>query len=168
MERIPIPSWKSIVFHAPSRFQDGAGTMRLSIRFNGDMDAVPLQLNFSDNRLYLTGMFPARNPAFHCPVRWVKRALARCSTLWRPPTFRHVAADRISTARSALRPAEGAHEPLSCGWFKGMAKATATQSGYRYSFSLSWTIKSVRSRAHAGPCMAKANCVAKQSWIRSE
>lgn len=28
--------------------------------------------------------------------------------------------------------------PLSCGWFKGIAKAgTATQSGYRYGFSLS-------------------------------
>ena len=48
------------------------------------------------------------------------------------------------------------YEPLSCSWFKG-----TTQSGHRYGFRLSRTIKSVRSRAHAGSCMAKANCAAR-------
>ena len=113
MERIPIPSWESIVFHTPSRFQDGAGTMRLPIRFHSAIDAVPLLEFFQRHDFILPACFRLVNPAFRCPVRWVKRALARYSTFYVTP-FRHVVADRISTSRSALRPAEGhtGHYPV--------------------------------------------------------
>lgn len=66
--------------------------MRVPIRFNGDIDAVPLQSKiFRLHGFIFPACFWIANPVFRYLVRWVKRALARYSTLCRPPTLRHSA-----------------------------------------------------------------------------